>query len=409
MTEHFDSAGEQWEDLFSGRAQNLRESEIRALFSVVSRPEVISLAGGMPNLSKLPLQGIAEATDTLISTHGEKALQYGDGVGWDPLREQIVELMEHDSITADKDDVVVTVGSQQALDLVSGLFLDPGDVVLAESPSYVGALGVFRSHVADVFQIEMDHEGLIPEALERAIHENRKAGKTIKFLYTIPNYHNPAGVSIAPWRRHEIVDICKENQVLIVEDNPYGLLGFHHDPAPALQSYWPEGVIYLGSFSKIFAPGYRVGWALMPQALVEKMTWASEAAILSPTMVGQMSISRYLRDFDWYAQVQTFRGLYHERWDVMDAALKRYLPECEWTVPRGGFYTWLTLPEGLDSKELLPAAVEGGVAYVPGTAFYYNGEGRDKLRLSFCYPPLDTIEEGIRRLSVVIKNAMPTA
>lgn len=391
-------------DFFSHRANNLQESEIRALFSVVSRPEVISLAGGMPNLSRLPLHGIAEVTDTLISTHGESALQYGNGVGWDPLRSQIVELMRHDGIDGNPENVVITTGSQQALDLVTGLFIDSGDLILAESPSYVGALGVFRSHVADVEQVEMDQDGLVPTALEEAIADAQTQGRRIKFLYTIPNFHNPAGICLSPERRPQIVEICKRHNILIVEDNPYGLLGFRSDPAPALQSYWPEGVIYLGSFSKIFAPGYRIGWALMPPALCEKMTWASEAAILSPSMMGQMSISRYLSDFDWYAQVQTFRGLYRERWEIMNAALERYLPQCQWTEPQGGFYTWLTLPPGLDSKEMLPAAVEGLVAYVPGSAFYFDDQGRDKLRLSFCYPPIEAIAEGIRRLGVVIAN-----
>lgn len=392
-----------WDELYSGRGENLRQSEIRALFSVVSRPEVVSLAGGMPNLSDLPLNQIAESTARLLETDGGRALQYGDGIGWDPLRQQIIDVMRHDGIEGEFENVVITTGSQQALDLVTELFVDPGDVILAESPSYVGALGVFRAHQADVVQVEMDDDGLIPSALEDAIAATRAAGGKIKFLYTVPNYNNPAGVTLSDQRRDEIIEICKRAQVLIVEDNPYGLLGFEADSPDALQSRWPEGVIYLGSFSKMFAPGYRIGWSLMPPALTEKMSFASEAAILSPSMMGQMSISRYLKEFDWYTQVKQFRGMYQERWLAMREALEEYLEGCTWTEPTGGFYTWVTLPEGIDAKEMLPRAVENLVAYVPGTAFYYDGRGRDKLRLSFCYPTPENIREGVRRLGETIK------
>ena len=397
-------SGQQWEDLLSGTAQNLRESEIRALFSVVSRPEVVSLAGGMPNLADLPLNAIGEMTDKLLVEDGQRALQYGDGHGWDPLREKIVEVMAKEYIVADPGLVQITTGSQQALDLVSAIFLNPGDVVLTESPSYVGALGVFRSRVANVVQVEMDDEGLIPDALRAAIKETRKSGREIKFLYTVPNYHNPAGVSLSEARRPQIVEICQQEGVLIVEDNPYGLLGFDKGPSPALQSYWPEGVVYLGSFSKIFAPGYRIGWALAPEAIYQKLVLALEAAILSPSMMGEMSIHKYLSEFDWYSQVRSFAKMYEGRWHAMDAALKEFTPQLEWTTPQGGFYTWVTLPEGMDSKEMLPRAVEDLVAYVPGTAFYYDGRGRDHMRLSFCYPTPERIREGVRRLGVTLQK-----
>ena len=397
-------AGQQWEALLSGTAQNLRESEIRALFSVVSRPEVVSLAGGMPNLADLPLNKIGGMTDDLLVQDGQRALQYGDGHGWDPLREKIVEVMAKESIDADPGLVQVTTGSQQALDMVAGIFLNPGDVVLAESPSYVGALGVFRARRANVIHVEMDDSGLIPDALRAAIKETRAKGKEIKFLYTIPNYHNPAGVSLSAQRRPEIVKVCQEEGVLIVEDNPYGLLGFEKGPSPALQSYWPEGVVYLGSFSKIFAPGYRIGWALAPSAIYDKLVLAVEAAILSPSMMGEMSIHKYLSEFDWYSQVRDFAKMYQGRWQAMDSALKEYTPQLEWTIPQGGFYTWVTLPKGMDSKEMLPRAVEDLVAYVPGTAFYYDGRGRDHMRLSFCYPTPERIREGVRRLGVVLQK-----
>ena len=391
-----------WFNAYAARAHGLRASEIRALFAVVSRPEVVSLAGGMPNIKDLPLDELAESARRLIRNHGAQAMQYGSGQGWAPLRERIAEVMTYDGITGDPDDVVITTGSQQALDLVSELFLERGDVVLAEAPSYVGALGTFRAYEGQVEHVDLDDDGLIPEALDQRIRELRTAGRTIKFLYTVPNYHNPAGVTMTQERRHQIVELCRKHHVLIVEDNPYGLLGFDSDPIPALQSLNPEGVIYLGSFSKMFAPGFRIGWALAPHAIRDKLVLASESAILSPSMVGQMAIEDYLSNFDWYSQVKVYRGMYRERCDAMMSALSEFLPQCRWTVPQGGFYTWVTLPDGLDAKAMLPRAVTELVAYVSGTAFYADGRGANHLRLSFCYPPPEDIREGVRRLSRVI-------
>lgn len=392
-----------WFDAYADRAHNLRASEIRALFSVVSRPEVVSLAGGMPNLKDLPLESLAETAKSLILTSGAQALQYGSGQGWEPLREQLVSVMTYDGIIgADPDDVVITTGSQQALDLMAELFINAGDVVLAESPSYVGALGCFRARQADVVHVDLDEDGLIPEALEETIRRLKSAGRAIKFLYTIPNFQNPAGVTLTLERRQRIAEICMREHVLILEDNPYGLLGFHSDPLPAIHSFSPEGVVYLGSVSKMFAPGMRIGWALAPHAIRAKLILASEAAILSPGMFGQMFLSSYLNNYDWYGQVKVYRAMYAERCKAMLDALDEYMPECSWTKPVGGFYTWVTLPEGLNARSMLPRAVKAQVAYVSGTAFYYDGRGADHMRLSFCYPEPDRIREGIRRLAGVV-------
>lgn len=392
-----------WFDAYADRAHNLRASEIRALFSVVSRPEVVSLAGGMPNLKDLPLESLAETAKSLILTSGAQALQYGSGQGWEPLREQLVSVMTYDGIIgADPDDVVITTGSQQALDLMAELFINAGDVVLAESPSYVGALGCFRARQADVVHVDMDEDGLIPEALEETIRRLKSAGRAIKFLYTIPNFQNPAGVTLTLERRQRIAEICMREHVLILEDNPYGLLGFHSDPLPAIHSFSPEGVVYLGSVSKMFAPGMRIGWALAPHAIRAKLILASEAAILSPGMFGQMFLSSYLNNYDWYGQVKVYRAMYAERCKAMLDALDEYMPECSWTKPVGGFYTWVTLPEGLNARSMLPRAVKAQVAYVSGTAFYYDGRGTDHMRLSFCYPEPDRIREGVRRLAGVV-------
>ena len=406
MTEQGNSQGNRldpWFDAYAERAHNLRASEIRALFSVVSRPEVVSLAGGMPNLKDLPLESLAETAKNLILSSGAQALQYGSGQGWEPLREQLAEIMTYDGIiNADPDNIVITTGSQQALDLMAELFINAGDVVLAESPSYVGALGCFRARQADVVHVDMDADGLIPEALEATIRDLKKAGRAVKFLYTIPNYQNPAGVTLSLERRPRIAEICMREHVLILEDNPYGLLGFDSDPLPAIHSWAPEGVVYLGSVSKMFAPGMRIGWALAPHAIRNKLILASEAAILSPGMFGQMFLSQYLADYDWYGQVKVYRAMYAERCHTMLDSLAEYMPDCSWTTPTGGFYTWVTLPEGLDAKSMLPRAVKAQVAYVSGTAFYYDGRGADHMRLSFCYPTPERIREGVRRLAGVV-------
>jgi DNA-binding transcriptional MocR family regulator len=382
-------------------------SEIRALFAVASRPEVVSLAGGMPNISGLPLDVVGAAVSHVVERNAAGALQYGSGQGDPTLREQICEVMSLEGIEAHPDDVVVTVGSQQALDLVARVFCDPGDVVLCEAPSYVGALGVFRSFQCEVVHVAMDEDGLVPERLEEAISAAKAAGKPIKFLYTIPNFHNPAGVSLSADRRPRVLEICRTAGVLVLEDNPYGLLGFDGEPLPSLRAAESEGVIYLGSFSKTFAPGLRVGWALAPHAVREKLVLAQEAATLCPPSFSQFAVSTYLAEHDWQGQIKAFAEMYRERRDAMVAALEDLLPPgATWNVPAGGFYVWLSLPAGLDSKAMLPRAVTSRVAYVPGTAFFSDGSGTDSLRLSYCYPTPESIHEGVRRLAGVIEEEM---
>lgn len=391
-----------WHNLYSARARHFRASEIRTLFSVVSRPEVVSLAGGMPNIHDLPLQELANHARMLIAEHGEQAMQYGHGQGWEPLREAIVKVMRVEGAHANPENIVVTTGSQQAIDLITQLFVDPRDVILVEAPSYVGALGVFSAYQADVVHVPIDDKGLVPELLAATIDRVREAGREIKFLYTIPNFHNPGGISLSMERRPKIVEICRQKGVLIVEDNPYGLLGFEGKLWAPLFSLNPEGIVYLGSFSKIFAPGFRVGWACVPTLMREKMVVAAESAILSPSMVGQMAIEAYLSKFDWLDQIAQFRSMYKSRRDATLEALEEYMPDCSWTVPTGGFYTWVTLPEGVDSKKIFPAAIEALVAYTPGSAFYADGKGGKHLRLSYCYPTEERIREGVRRLSTVV-------
>lgn len=395
-----------WYGLYAYRTAGLSASEVRALFAVASRPEVVSLAGGMPFVSGLPPKLITGAFERMMATHGAQALQYGSGQGVPVLREQILEVMALEGIRASVDDVVVTTGSQHALELVTKLFINPGDVVLAEGPSYVTAMVVFNSFQADIQHVPMDEHGLIPEALRQAIARLKAAGKTIKFLYTIPSFSNPAGVTLSWERRLGILEICRANKILVLEDNPYGLLYFDRPPPQAMRSVDGDGVVYLGTFSKTLAPGFRVGWALAPHAIREKLILANEAAVLSPSSFSQLMISEYLGTADWKGQINTFRGIYRERRDAMLSALAEYLPQLSWTVPKGGFYVWVTLPDYMDSKAMLPRAVKELVAYTPGTAFYADGSGRNNIRLSFCYPTPAFIREGIRRLSVVINGEL---
>ncbi|MBC7723423.1 MAG: PLP-dependent aminotransferase family protein [Burkholderiaceae bacterium] len=395
-----------WYDHYADRAAGLSISEVRALFAVASRPEVVSLAGGMPFVSALPSDLIRASFDRVMTETGPQALQYGSGQGTPALREQILEIMALEGIHGGVDDVVVTTGSQQGLDLVTKLFINPGDVVLAEAPSYVGAIGVFRSYQAEISHVALDEHGLVPAALRERIAELTAEGKTIKFLYTIPNFHNPAGVTLTWERRVEILEICRANGILVLEDNPYGLLYFDGPPPQAMRSIEEDGVVYLGSFSKTLAPGFRIGWALAPHAIREKLILANESAILSPSSFSQFVVSEYLRSADWKAQIATFRDVYRERRDTMLAALDEHLPDLARTQPDGGFYVWVTLPESLDSKAMLPRAVKELVAYTPGTAFYANGDGRGFMRLSFCYPTPETIRLGIRRLATVINGEL---
>jgi 2-aminoadipate transaminase len=384
---------------FAARTAGMTASEIRALFAVASRPEVVSLAGGMPNLAALPMEALAGEVADLVAREGHVALQYGSAQGRPELREQICEVMALEGIRADPDDVVVTVGSQMALDLVTRIYCDPGDVVLAEGPSYVGALGSFAAYQARVVHVAMDAHGLVPSLLRAALETVRPRPK---FLYTVPTFHNPAGVTLSAPRRAEVLAICREYGVAVVEDNPYGLLGFSGHTYPALRSL-DRDVVYLGSFSKTFASGLRVGWALVPPAVRDRLVLAAESATLCPPSFTQMLVSRYLAAHDWRSQVKTYTEAYRDRRDAMLRALETYLPPgCTWNVPDGGFYVWLTVPEGVDTKAMLPRAVTARVAYASGTGFYADGLGSRQLRLSYCYPSPERITEGVRRLAGVL-------
>jgi 2-aminoadipate transaminase len=297
-----------------------------------------------------------------------------------------------------------------ALDLVTRVFCDPGDVVLVEAPSYVGALGVFRAYECQVIHVAMDEEGLNPVALEEAIAALAAQSRRAKMLYTIPSFHNPAGISQGQPRRAEILAIAQRAGILLLEDDPYGLLGFEGEPPAAIRSHDEEGVIYLGSFSKTIASGLRVGWAVAPHGVREKLVLAAESAVLCPSNYSQLTISEYLATQPWREQIKSYRELYRERRDALLESLEQLMPPgTSWTTPAGGFYSWVTLPQGLDAKAMLPRAVTALVAYVPGTGFYVDGSGHEHMRLSYCYPEPDRIREGVRRLAGVIEGELEIA
>ncbi len=392
---------------YAHRAQGMVASEVRALFAVASRPEVVSLAGGMPNVAALPLDQIGELVRDVVAEEGPAALQYGSAQGDPVLREQICDYMTLEGITASPDDVIVTVGSQQALDLITRVFVDPGDVVLCEAPTYVTAINTFAAFQADIRHVAVDEDGVRPEELDEALNRAAREGRRVKFFYTIPNFQNPAGITMTAQRRARVLEVCERHDVLVVEDNPYGLLRYDGEAQPTLYSQGTGNVIYLGSLSKTLSPGLRIGWALAPAPVRAKLVLAAESAMLSHSTFNQLVVRRYLRTFPWREQIKAFNTMYGERRDAMLGALEAMMPAgCTWTRPEGGFFVWATLPEGIDAKAMLPRAVAERVAYVPGTGFYADGRGRADMRLSFCYPTPEQIREGVRRLVGAIEGEL---
>lgn len=391
-----------WHDTYARRAGGMTASEIRALFAVASRPEVISLAGGMPPPDSLPLDLLSDIAGRLVLTDAAASLQYGSAQGDLLLRESVVEVAAESGVRTHPGDLVVTTGSQHALDLLARILLDPGDVVLVESPTYVGALGVFRSYEARVRHVGTDASGMSPEGLLAAVTEEAAAGRRVKLVYVVPNHQNPSGATMPAERRDALVAAAATAGVLVVEDDPYSLLGFDGGPVASLHQRDPAGVVHLGSFSKTLAPGLRVGFAVAPPALRDKLVLAAESAVLCPSAFGQRVVATFLREHPWREHVKGLRVMYRERCDAMVDSLTRHLPEASWSAPRGGFFVWARLPGALDASALLPRAVQARVAFVPGSAFFADDQGRDHVRLSFCLPPPADIAEGVRRLADVV-------
>ena len=389
-------------DRYAERTSGMSASEVRALFAVAARPEVVSLAGGMPYVEALPGQEVLEVATQVLRDHAPMALQYGGGQGQLALRDRAVMLMAEEGVEADPDDVVITTGAQQALDLLGKIFIDPDDTIAVEAPAYVGALTAFAAYQPRFLTIELDDEGMIVEQLEQAIVR----GERPTFVYTVPNFGNPAGVTMSRRRREHLVALCRETGIPIVEDNPYGLLRFEGEPLPCLRSLDPRNVIYLGTVSKTFSPGVRVGWALADPSVIQRLVLAKEAAYLCALNLTMLMTERWFAaEGRWRSALTGLIDTYRARRDAMlDALAEQFPGTASWTHPSGGFYVWVSLPTWSDTTAMLAAAVERRVAYVPGTAFYPDGRGADRMRLAYCYPTEDRIREGVARLATLLED-----
>jgi 2-aminoadipate transaminase len=392
---------------YAARVRGMSASEIRALFAVAERPEIVSFAGGMPYTAALDFEAVEDVVSRLIRDHGATALQYGGGQGRQELRELLVEVMAHQGVPAHADDLVVTVGGQQGLELIAKCFVDPGDVVITEGPTYVGALGALSSHQADVRHVPMDGDGMRVELLPDLLDELASEGRRAKYVYVVPNHQNPAGVSLSVERRRRLIDIAEEHDLLVLEDDPYGLLDFEGETLPSLREMAPDRVLWLGTVSKTFAPGARIGWITAPHPVRDKLVLLREAADLCPSNLTQMVVESWLATQPWQDQVKRFREVYRERATTMLTALEAEMPdEVHWTHPTGGFYVWMTVPAGIDTSDLLAKALEHRVAYVPGRGFYADGSGGDQLRLCYSFPPPDRIREGVVRLGELLHEEL---
>lgn len=389
---------------FASRADEFRPSPVRAVFEVARDPSVVSLAGGNPDLSVLPADAVGDLAGTLLRGRAGELLQYGSGAGMDELRQLVVKLMARGGSTVTEHDVLPTTGSQAGLDLVTKLYCNPGDVILAEGPTYVGALGVFGAYEAEVRHVEMDHDGMQPEAVAQALDELAAQGRRVPFVYVIPSFQNPTGVTMPEERRRELVAVCAQRDVLIVEDDPYALLGFDRgEPVPSMHGMDPKHVIHLGSFSKIFAPGLRVGWMAAPPEVRGRLQIAAESVVIHPSNVAQSLVTSWVGSEHWQPALDRAVELYRERWTAMEEALTQYMPEsASWTTPTGGFFTWVTA-EQLRGRDILADAVAHGVVLVPGSACYMDGRESDAVRLAFSGVAPARITEGVRRFAEALK------
>jgi len=390
-----------WSSFYAERTAGMYSSEIRDILHLTEKPDIISLAGGLPAPELFPVEEFRRAFEWVLSHEGATALQYGPTEGYVPLKQVLAERMAKFGIQSSPDNILITSGSQQALDLLGKLFLNPGDAIVVENPSYLGALQAFNCYQARYVIVPMDENGMRTDVLDEIL-----ASQRVKFVYALPNFQNPSGRTMSLERRQHLVRIAEKYGVPIVEDDPYGELRYEGEHLPSLKSLDRSGnVIYLGTFSKILAPGFRLGWVVAPPEVFRWLVLAKQPADLHTCTASQRAFYHVAKDGFLDRHVARIRAVYHERRDTMLRAMERHFPpEVRWTKAEGGLFVWVMLPEGVDSRELLVEAVQEKVAFVPGSAFHADGSGHNTMRLNFSNSTPAQLEEAIERLGRVIRR-----
>jgi 2-aminoadipate transaminase len=396
---------ERYASLFAERTRAMRSSAMRDLMAITARPEVISLAGGLPDTSTFPPESFAAQMTRIAQESSAEALQYGPTGGFEGTKSAIRGVMAAEGMAPDPEDIIVTTGGQQAIDLITKTLVDPGDPVICEAPTYPGAVPVFSSYEADTHQVEMDSDGMRIDELEALLGRLDAAGRRPKFIYSVPSFQNPAGVTLSAERRRRLVELAAEREVLVVEDNPYGLLRYEGEPQePLYQLDGGNYVIYVGTLSKILSPGIRLGWAVAPPPVMEKIELGKQATDLCTSTLSQYFALEYFAEGRWRSYIDSLCDVYRSRRDAMLDALERHFPgQASWTRPGGGLFVWATLPAYIDTSDLLAKALRENVAFVPGAAAYVDGaRGTSSMRLNFSGSTEHEIREGIRRIGKVV-------
>jgi len=398
-----------WKHLYSNRIGGMVSSEIRDLLSLSARPDIISFAGGLPEVRALNYQKLERYIKRTLKTDGDISLQYGDSTGYYPLRTKLIDVMALDGVKADEEDIVTTAGGQQALDLLAKVFINAGDNIIVEAPSYTGALNAFKAYEANIIGIPVDENGILVEEVKKKLKLLSDNKELVKFIYLVPNFSNPSGFTLNLERRKKLLELAKKYNTLIIEDNPYGMLRFEGKALPSIKEMDAAGdnrnVIYISTLSKLFAPGFRIGWIVAPHLILEKLTLGVQSAVLCNSSFSQRIAYEYFSDPSWKDNLTEFIKIYRKRRDAMLASLEENLSGvATWSEPKGGFFIWLKVPDYLNTREILVDAVRKKVAFVPGTGFYADGRGGDAARLAFCTESRENIEKGIKILSEIIKD-----
>jgi 2-aminoadipate transaminase len=396
-----------WQQLYADRTAGMRASDIREILKVTARPDIISLAGGLPAPELFPVDEYRRAFEWVLEADGAQALQYGPSEGYLPLRRLLAERLSRFDMPCGPDDLLVTNGSQQALDLMGKVFLNPGDTVLVETPTYLGALQAFNQYQATYAIVPMDEDGMRVDEVERVLAQ-RSARAPIKFIYALPNFQNPTGRSMSLERRRRLVELASHYGVPIVEDDPYGELRYEGAALPTLKSLDTEGlVIYLGTFSKILAPGFRLGWMLAGPEVMEVLMHGKQPSDLHTGMAQQMATYEVAKGGFVDQHVERIKDFYRERRDVMLRSIEEHFPaDAHYTRPAGGLFVWAELPRDIDTRELLLEAIEAKVAFVPGQGFHADGSGTNTMRLNFSNVPPEQLQAGVQRLGHAIQRRL---